>query len=139
MWNGSEYGLSWHDDKDGNDEIYFTRLSANGSKIGGDVRVTNNSSGSNHPSLVWTGSEYGMAWSEHSGLFTVSSRFTRLDIQGVLKGSILDLGNARCGVGYTSLVSPGNNFAVIWEDSSERGIENCHVKYAVFECGDDGP
>jgi hypothetical protein len=62
VWTGSEYGVSWFDERDGNYEIYFARLDALGNKIGSDVRVTNDPLESSGPSLVWTGSEYGVSW-----------------------------------------------------------------------------
>jgi len=42
-WTGSEFGVSWYDDRDGNEEIYFARVSSAGAKIGSDLRVTNDS------------------------------------------------------------------------------------------------
>jgi hypothetical protein len=74
VWTGSEYGASWHDDRDGNFEIYFARISATGSKVGTDVRITNDpaESGSFNvlpcgTSLAWTGSEFGVVWSDDRG------------------------------------------------------------------------
>ena len=64
VWTGSEHGVAWHDNRDGVDsEIYFARISADGVKVGSDVRIT--SAGySSVPSLVWSGSEYGVAWQD---------------------------------------------------------------------------
>lgn len=62
VWTGSEFGASWDDNRDGNYEIYFARISANGSKIGSEVRITYDSVDSYLPSLAYTGSEYGVSW-----------------------------------------------------------------------------
>jgi predicted 3-demethylubiquinone-9 3-methyltransferase (glyoxalase superfamily) len=61
-WTGSEFGVSWADDRDGNYEIYFARVSSFGAKLGSDLRVTSNGSFSYFPSLAWTGSEFGVSW-----------------------------------------------------------------------------
>src|SRR3972149_2205529 len=63
-WTSSEYGLSWHDNRGGNYEIYFARIAATGTKIGADLRITNDPNYSGLPFLVWTGLEYGVIWVE---------------------------------------------------------------------------
>lgn len=64
IWTGSEYGVAWRDNRDGNDEIYFARIDVNGNKIGDDIRVTNAPNHSYWPSLVWTGTKYAVAWED---------------------------------------------------------------------------
>ena len=39
-WTGEEYGLVWIDQRDGDREVYFTRIDAGGTKIAGDLRIT---------------------------------------------------------------------------------------------------
>jgi hypothetical protein len=53
------------DGRDGNYELYFARLSADGTKAGPDLRATRDAGYSFEPSLVWTGSEYGLAWEDN--------------------------------------------------------------------------
>jgi hypothetical protein len=40
-WNDQdrEWAIVWHDTRDGNAEVYFTRLSATGQKVGSDMRL----------------------------------------------------------------------------------------------------
>lgn len=65
VWTGTEYGVTWYDYRDGNQEIYFARISASGAKQGDDLRLTNaDGRYSESPSLVWTGTEYGVAWAD---------------------------------------------------------------------------
>jgi hypothetical protein len=64
VWAGTEFGVSWAEGRDGNLEIYFARISASGQKIGSDLRVTFYPGSSDLPSLVWTGSEFGVAWED---------------------------------------------------------------------------
>ena len=62
VWNGSYYGLTWESEVEGNLEIYFGTLTSSGILIGDILRITNATFDSSSPSLVWTGSEYGLAW-----------------------------------------------------------------------------
>ena len=64
VWTGSEFGVSWYDNRDGNYMIYFARIGADGAKIGSDVRVTYDSPECRSPSLTWTGSEFGVSWTD---------------------------------------------------------------------------
>jgi hypothetical protein len=67
MWNGTEYGMSWYDTRDGNGEQYFARIDANGAKQGTDLRVTTSNGTSAYGSLAWTGSEWGDAYIDPQG------------------------------------------------------------------------
>lgn len=62
VWNGSQYGLAWMDDREGNDEIYFTRLDSTGTKIGSDMRVTNAGGLSTYPFLSWNEGAWAISW-----------------------------------------------------------------------------
>jgi len=59
-WNGTEYGLAWEDDRDGNWEVYFTRIDSTGTRLGGDLRVTSDRSTSTPMRLLWMGDAYGI-------------------------------------------------------------------------------
>jgi hypothetical protein len=117
-WTGIQYGVSWQDDRDGNDEIYFTRLDSSGSKIGSDIRVTSDDdSSSGGPSLVWTGSEYGIAWQDTRHGPASEIYFTRLDSSGEKLGSDIRISYSVNSSGSSSLVWTGSEFGVSWSDS----------------------
>ena len=71
VWTGSEYGISWQNlkEKDSTFNIFFSRLDAQGNKIGDETQIANR-----HPSSVWTDDtflswnksqeEYALFWSE---------------------------------------------------------------------------
>ena len=61
-WTGSEWGVAWNDDRDGNIEIYFTRLDASGERVEGDRRISNAPRASFAPALIWTGEAYLISW-----------------------------------------------------------------------------
>ena len=116
VWTGSEYGLTWCDDRNGDMDLYFTRLSATGKKTGGDVRVTLLTTNSSYPSLVWTGSEYGVAWTE-GGPAGSGIRFARLDSLGAMIGSDFWLSVANPFVAtQASAVWTGTEYGVAWHD-----------------------
>jgi uncharacterized repeat protein (TIGR01451 family) len=80
-WTGTEYGVAWQDDRDGNYEIYFARLDAAGNKIGADVRVTSVEGVSQRPRLAWSGVSYGLLWNDvRDG--TSQNYFLELDAAG---------------------------------------------------------
>jgi cysteine-rich repeat protein len=68
VWTGSEAGLFWISRRDGNHEIYFTRLGADGARLGDDIRLTSTAFDSENPSPVWAASSYGLAWYDSDGI-----------------------------------------------------------------------
>ena len=72
-WSGEEFGVAWPDTRDGNGEVYFTRVDAAGAEIGSEMRLTNSSAESVPGPLVWTGDGFAVAWSE-----TPEIRFARI-------------------------------------------------------------
>jgi hypothetical protein len=73
VWTGGEYAVTWSDQRVGNGEIYLARIDAAGNRIGDEVRWTDSPADSTTPRMVWTGTEYGLAWSE-----TLAVRFARV-------------------------------------------------------------
>jgi hypothetical protein len=133
VWTGNEYGLSWQDDRDGNYEIYFSRLDSSGNEIGSDIRVTWNSSNSQQPSLVWTGSEYGVSWHDDRDGNT-EIYFARLDSSGSKIGSDLRVSYAGSMSFLPSLVWNGQEYAVAWVDFRDTKWE---IYFNRVRCCDD--
>ena len=61
VWTGSEFAAAWKGYTD-NDEIYLSRISASGTEIGAETRVTYAAGISAYPSMAWSGSEFGLTW-----------------------------------------------------------------------------
>jgi len=80
LWTGSEYGLAWEDTSGANRQVSFLRLDASGTPIGTPVNISPTPERSDQPSLVWTGSEYGLTWTEW--LVPREGRFARMDASG---------------------------------------------------------
>ena len=115
VWTGSEYGVAWYDERDGDEEIYFARLAADGSKIGGELRVTSSSGFSRHASLVWTGNEYGLAWSDKRDGNT-EIYFAAISAAGVKRTQDLRLTHDTAGSWSPTLSWSGGTYGLAWTD-----------------------
>lgn len=118
VWTGSEFALAWHDDRDTNTEIYFTRLSSTGAEIGSDVRVTLDPARSEFPSLAWTGDGYGVAWNDtRDGSFQIY--FARLDPAGGRVGMDQRVTTTTNLAASPSLAWTGDGYGVAWHDTRD--------------------
>jgi len=137
-WTGSEFGVSWHDARDaknydGNYEIYFARISSSGSKIGSDLRITNNTAVSAWSSLSWTGSEFGVSWQDYrsanyDGNYEIY--FARISSAGAKIGADLRVTNNAGYSAYPSLIWTGTEFGVSWQDY--RDAQNYDGNYEIY-------
>jgi hypothetical protein len=122
VWTGSEYGVCWRDDRNVNYDIYFARISASGVKQGNDVRITNAAGNSGSPSLVWTGSEYGVCWEDDRNSNN-EIYFARLNASGIKQGSDVRVTNDAGESWYSSLVWTGSEYGVCWNYDRDSGLE----------------
>lgn len=85
-WSGSEYAVTWQDERDGgHSEIYFARISGDGVKNGVDKRITNEpSTQSTSPSIAHGDGHYGLGYSSNGELI-----FHLLDEEGAQIGGRL--------------------------------------------------
>jgi hypothetical protein len=130
VWTGTEYGVAWNDARDGNLEVYFTRLSSTGAKPISDIRLTETTSCvSSRPSLAWTGSEFGVAW------YDVCSPgdpgdiwFTRVtsagsEVAGAERGVIVASGSQSS---MPRLVWNGTGYGLVWLDDREGAFDQLY-------------
>jgi hypothetical protein len=92
VWTGRVFATAWEDRRDGDFEVYFNRLDADGNKLGADVRITNAPEFSLHPDLLFNGSEYVVVWSDErngSGDFRIYGQ--RVSVDGTLLGENVEL------------------------------------------------
>jgi len=121
-WRGSEFGVSWTDSRDMDWEIYFTRISAAGVKIGSDLRVTSAVNDSSWSFLSWTESEFGVSWmDDRDGNY--ENYFTRINASGSKIGSDLRLTNAAGNSQYPCLSWTGSEFGASWQDDRDGNPE----------------
>lgn len=67
-WNGSEAMVVWSDRRSGTAQIYAQRLSTDGSLLGAPrILSSAPTPGTQEVDVVWTGTEWGVAWSQSNG------------------------------------------------------------------------
>jgi len=124
VFNQSGYGVSWHDNRDGNREIYFARLGVDGTKIGSEQRITESAGLSQDPSLAYTGSEYGLSWMDAGDIASLEIYFARIGPGGAQIGS-----NQRITVDspanslFPSLAFTGSEYGIAWIDERDTNKE----------------
>lgn len=119
-WTGAEYGVLWTDWRNGtgNADLYFRHLSASGTPLGIDVRVTTAPFSQGASSLVWNGSAYAAAWTDwRFGGSTPEVYFVRLDRSGNRIGSEVRVTNDPAFSGGQSLIWTGHDYGVVWIDA----------------------
>jgi len=62
--NGDIVHVVWHDNRDGNLEIYYKRSVDGGSSWGADTRLTNAINNSSHPSILVSGQVVHVVWDD---------------------------------------------------------------------------
>jgi len=143
VWTGSGYGIAWVDYRDGNYEIYFARIGADGNKIGSDVRITNDAYNSFNPSLAWNPSsnEYGVAWVDSRNLNN-EIYFARIGADGNKIGSDVRITTAADNSLNPSLAwnPAANEYGLAWDDlrsSSYYDIYFARISSAGSKVGAD--
>jgi hypothetical protein len=144
VWTGTEYAVAWSNGWmvigpfDSGISIYFARIDAAGNKIGFD-RVVRHGYLCWRPSLVWTGSEYGVAWYEERVVGDWDIYFGRVDAAGNNIGLSTRVTSEPSDASFPSLVWNGNEYAVAWHDSrhTEREIYFVRIDAAGTKIGSD--
>jgi hypothetical protein len=116
-WNGSSFGLAWQDTRAGHAEIYFAGLDPVGSKLGTDLRVTIDPSGSFQPAIVWNGTEYAIAWYSNRVDPMAAYFFARVSAAGVKIGGDIRETFEAAGSLRPGLVWTGTEYGLAWADA----------------------
>lgn len=126
VWAGDKYGVAWEDfraHRQGPSEIYFSTLTRQGGKIGPDINVSVDATESREPSLAWTGSEFGLLWSELVGTHIW---FSRIGASATSAGSPRIVADTTLGPEGTALAWSGRRFGAAWTehlpDDSQRQL-----------------
>jgi hypothetical protein len=119
-WSGSEFGVAWDEHRLDIDRHlpYFERLDASGTTTmaGNDIGLDR--WGSGWHSLVWTGSEYGIAWSTSRASPGYRMYFSRLVADGSASGTVVllsDIPDFSSDNDYPpSMEWTGSEYAIAW-------------------------
>ena len=118
IYTGFSYGLTWHDDRDGVDNIYFALLDDEGLLIGEEVAITDGPRRQQTPDLAFDGSRFTVIWRDLRGEDGNELYLTQLDLGGQ---RIVD--QQRVTDDPASSVSPAiaargaEGLGVVWRDS----------------------
>jgi hypothetical protein len=135
-WNDAdgEWAVVWHDTRDGNAEVYFARLDANGNKRGGDVRLTSAAGFSGYPSIDWNGFQFGVSWQDDRTAPNLPSiYFAQVSRAGQKNGNELKLSNGTGTSSFTTALWNGQTFAFCWRDDRD-GVTNTEIYFALVGC-----
>ncbi len=126
-WGTSAFGLSWHDQRSGVYELYFTRVAATGVKIGDDLRLTSDPNNSYNSALVSAGDEFGVSWADNRDGPT-QIYFSRVSADGLEIGDDLRVtslhGNA------PTLAWTGSEYGVSWNQAIPYEIQFTRISAA---------
>jgi hypothetical protein len=133
-WNGSEFDVVYMvESSPGASDYALARLSETGSLIAGELPLTTTHSVAQPPQLVWSGSEYGIAWSDvRSGMNDVY--FRRFAADGTLLGSeMLVSGEAESELFASILWQPGSPgvYRVVWSHGTGTDLDLSAWLYSV--------
>ena len=133
---GTDWGVVFSDYRNGFDsEVYFARVSAAGTKVGTDTRVTNGTGGSIAPSIAWSGSEWGVACEDYrSG--DSEQWFGRVTAAGAKIGTDFRITNAAGTSQQGSLVWAGGKYAIAWSDDRDAGEQEIYFARVGCDCVD---
>ncbi|MEI8258166.1 MAG: hypothetical protein WCJ30_21015 [Deltaproteobacteria bacterium] len=119
--NGDGYGLAWVDGRAGRVDVYFERLGREGQRVGTEVAVTRGPGQHLLPHLAFTGSEYGVAWtdvSEEGDELHVG--FARLGADGARRGDPVRLSRGDALQFGASPAWDGSAYGVVWSAVTDR-------------------
>jgi hypothetical protein len=117
-WTGKYYGVAWHDQREGNFDIFFARIGEAGVKSGDDVRITQVAQDSFRPSLVADGEGYGLAWNDNrDGDWEIY--FASLDAAGTKRAPEKRVTSAAGPSLFPQLVRAGEGYGLVWNDTRD--------------------
>ncbi len=123
-WSGSEYGIAWVDDRLGPNDIYFRRVTGTGVMASSEILVTQGGAQAGRHQTKWTGSTYGIAWTD-TRLGPGDVYFALVGADGTVLASQQRI-TAELANSYSpGLEWTGSQFGVAWFDARDttHGLE----------------
>lgn len=135
VWNGSNFGLVWSDNRDDADndtelEIRFVRLNSFGTKVSDEIEISDSEDIiSDHPAIVWTGNLYGIVWVDGCNLL-----FTRVNEDGKKHGGITEVASDNFGTCPTNpnIVWNGLRYGISWHET-RFGSETSKIFFTMID------
>jgi hypothetical protein len=124
---GSAIHVAWHDNRDGNYEIYHKRSTDGGATWGADTRLTNSAGSSEYPSLAAAGTAVHVVWNDaRDGNGEIY--FKRSTDGGATWDSDTRLTNNASTSMYPSVAVAGPRVHVVWYDGRDGNAEIYHKR-----------
>jgi len=104
-WTGSQFGMVWHDYRNGKYEIYFARANSSGTELGSELKVAD----AMGPTIATSGSRYIVGWGSPPTVAIINTAGSKLHQNQITSTS---------SNGSPSLVWAGTAFAAAWISGS---------------------
>ena len=114
VYADGEYAVVWTDNRSGNDDVFMQRVSMASVAISSNLQVTDDVASQRTPSVIWTGSQYGVAWRDVRGGNGQEIYFARISGLGIKVGSDVRLTNDPGSSSTPDLVWTGAEFGMAW-------------------------
>jgi len=119
---GSNIHVVWHDDRNGNPEIYTKRCTDGGTTWDPDLRLTNEGATSENSSVAVSGSNVHVIWQDNrDGNYEIY--FKRSSDWGTTWSPDLRLTINSASSYYSSVAASGPRIHVVWEDNRDGNWE----------------
>lgn len=120
--SGSAVHLVWHDDRDGNYEIYYKQSTDGGLSWGADTRLTNAADISMYPNVTVSGSVVHLVWFDmRDGNYEIY--YKRSTDGGTTWEADTRLTNDLAFSFYPSVAVSGNTVHVVWQENRDGNNE----------------
>ncbi len=119
VWTGSEYGVVWMNGVGMATETFFQRIAAGGALVGTAAQLTFYDEYVWESRVVWSGSEFGAAWTHHdAGTSETWLVFRRISATGVPVGIEVMPPTTNASVTEMSLAWTGSEYVMAYEDDA---------------------
>ena len=127
----SNLHVVWHDNRDGNIEIYYKRSTDGGLSWGADTRLTNDPEYSGDPSIAASGLNVHVVWSDQRDGFLINEIYYKNSTDGgITWGADTRLTFALNFASYPSVSVSDSNVHVVWNDVRDGWDFEVYYKYS---------
>jgi hypothetical protein len=121
VWTGNSYALAYEDLRNtaAKQDLYFQRFDRNGTRIGGEIRVTNNAERQSSPILKWNGSTFALVWTDYRNTGNREIYFRKLAADGSPIGNEVRVTNDPGDSAWADMAwnDQDREWAIVWSDS----------------------
>ncbi len=121
VWTGNNYALAYEDLRNtgSKQDLYFQRFDRNGTRIGGEVRVTNNAERQSSPILKWNGTTFALVWTDYRNAGNREIYFRKLAADGSPIGNEVRVTNDPADSAWADMAwnDQDREWAIVWSDS----------------------